>query len=85
MNLWIKTMREDKIARDIVERNDKTLTMNNAEDMLQEMCHTLDVPTPLLTKSHYRNLAEFNFIKFLPRDFIESVDFDYMQVEMFFE
>ena len=33
-------------------------------------------PTPVLIKTHIFNYAKFNTVRFLPRDFAESVDFD---------
>jgi hypothetical protein len=40
------------------------------------MCHELDIPTPAILKSHITNYVDFNNSVFLPRDFIESIDFE---------
>ena len=41
-----------------------------------KICHELDIPTPAILKSHINNYVDFNNTTFLPRDFIESIDFD---------
>lgn len=85
MNFWVKTVTDEKIKKDKVVRNDLHMTEKNTLKMLQDICGELDIPTPLLTKSHYGNLVNFNFMKFRPSDFVESVDFDYLMVEYFVE
>lgn len=48
---------------------------------LMDICHEMDIPTPVLLKTHIFNFAKFNHVKFLPRDFVESVDFDCLLLE----
>lgn len=85
MNFWVKTVKGDKITRDCVVRNDLVMTMNNVITVAQEVCHNFDIPTPIISKSQYNNLDNFNFMKFRPRDFVETVDFDYLLFEYFID
>ncbi len=75
MRIWAKVMKGDKILRDIVYERDITLTPANFMRMLQEMCYPLDVATPISLPSHYKHFDKFNRVKYIPRDFIEDVDF----------
>ena len=45
------------------------------------MCHEIDIPTPAILKTHINNYVDFNNSTFLPRDFIESIDFDSVIIE----
>lgn len=83
MNFWVKAIADEKIKHDKVIRNDLPQTENNTLKMLQDICGEMDIPTPMLTKSHYNNLVNFNFMKFRSGDFVESIDFDYLLVEYF--
>lgn len=83
MNIWCKTMKDNEIDLSVVERNDLILSKENTITSLQNVCEKMDIPTPILTDTLYKNIVEFNFIKFLPSDFVESVDFDYFIAEYF--
>lgn len=83
MNFWIKTFCGDKITRNKIVKNTLTHTRENAEEMLREACHELDISTPVITKRFYENIENFNYFKFLKTDFIEETDFDCLVIEQF--
>lgn len=81
MRIWAKLMTNGKIRKQYVyERNEK-LTYSEFFDYLIEICQELDIPTPVLTKTHIFNFAKFNHVKFLKRDFVESLPYDYLFLE----
>ena len=53
----------------------------NLENALILLCHELDIPTPVLTKTHIFNFAKFNHVKFPARDFVESLGYDHLYIE----
>lgn len=75
MKIWAKVMNGDKILRDAIYESDLTLTPSNYQRMLQEISYKLDVATPITLPTHYKHFERFNRIKYIPRDFIEEVDF----------
>lgn len=75
MKIWAKVMNGDKIVRDVIYERDLVLTPSNYQKMLQEMSYKLDIATPVTLPSHYKHFERFNRIKYIPRDFIEEVDF----------
>ncbi|MEG1528635.1 MAG: hypothetical protein RR248_05975 [Clostridia bacterium] len=83
MNLWVKVIKDEKIIKDTVIKNNLALTRQNLEKTLQEVCHFLDQPTPIMLTSHFDNIDKFNFIKFRPADFAETVYFDHLFIESF--
>ena len=80
--IWAKVMQGGKIVRQFVYQNDgEKLTYSHFLNYLFDICRELDVPTPVLLKTHIFNFAKFNHVRFLPRDFVESVDFDCLWLE----
>ena len=80
--IWAKTMKDGKISKQTVyENSEEKLTYSHFLQYLFDICRELDVPTPVLLKTHIFNFAKFNHVRFLPRDFVESVDFDYVLLE----
>ena len=45
-------------------------------DMLATLCHSLNIPTPVLLDKHVYDFNLFNHCTFKPDDFIEDVVFD---------
>lgn len=79
--IWGKVMRDGKIIRQATyEREDKFVYARFFE-YLADVCEALDICTPVLLKTHIFNYAKFNTVRFLPRDFAESVDFDMLVLD----
>ena len=85
MKIWAKVMKGDKILRDVIYENDLTLTPSNFQRTLQEVSYKLDVATPVTLPSHYKHFERFNRVKYLPRDFIEEVDYTSFVLERVIE
>ncbi|MBO4572144.1 MAG: hypothetical protein J5762_00025 [Clostridia bacterium] len=49
---------------------------------MSELFRSLDLPTPIVLKAHIFDFAKFNFVKFVPSDFVEPVEFDSFLVEL---
>ena len=83
MRIWAKLMTDGRIREQFVyERNDK-LTYSQFFDYLIDICHELDIPTPVLMKTHIFNFAKFNHVKFTSKDFVESLGYDCLFLENF--
>ena len=85
MKIWAKVMKGDKILRDVIYENDLSLTPSNFQRTLQEISYKLDVATPVTLPSHYKHFERFNRVKYLPRDFIEEVDYTSFVLERVIE
>ncbi len=84
MRIWAKLMSDGHIKKEYVYELQEKLTYSHFFDYLAEICQTLDIPTPVLTKVHIFNFAKFNHVKFLPRDFVESLGYDHLFLENIF-
>ena len=80
MKIWVKTILGEKITRSLLHEQ-PLICESNFDQTLCDVCQALDLPTPLVTPTNLRHFFAFNHVKFKPRDFVESVDFDYMELE----
>ena len=81
MKVWAKTVVEEKITRDLLYEYG---TISNEEDfvaILQQVCDQMDIPTPIATRVNFNHFVMFNNTRFKPRDFVEYVDFDMLDLE----
>ena len=81
MKIWAKLITDGKIQKQFVYEKQERLTYSRFFDYLSDICHELDIPTPVLLKTHIFNFAKFNHVKFIPRDFVESLDYDKLFLE----
>ena len=74
-------MTDGKICKQTVYENPEKLTYSHFFEYMTDICQELDIPTPVLTKTHIFNFAKFNHVKFIPRDFVESLGYDRVVIE----
>ena len=84
MKIWAKLITDGKIKNQIVYEKDEKLTYSHFFDYLTEICQRLDIPTPVLMKTHIFNYAKFNHVKFVPKDFVEHFAYDQLFLENVF-
>lgn len=78
MKIWAKTYIDNKITADCLF---ETETYTSLEDCLQQICEKMDIPTPIVTSTKENYFQQFNVTKFMASDFVESVHFDFFEVE----
>ncbi len=83
IKLWAKLYKDHKILRHTTlniyeEKMDYSLFF----DYVSHLSHELDAPTPLVIKDSIFNFAKFNYVKFVPSDYVEKIDFDYLIIEL---
>ena len=75
-------MKGDKLTASEIREFDAELNEKNFLDQLREVCDKLNISTPLLLSTQFRHFVAFNVVHFKAADFIDSVDFDKMDVEI---
>lgn len=80
MKIWVKTVLGEKITRSLLHES-AVIDEKNFDETLADACNSLDLPTPIVTKTNKRSFFAFNHVKFKPCDFVESVDFDFLELE----
>ncbi|MDE7087734.1 MAG: hypothetical protein K2O67_06045 [Clostridia bacterium] len=79
--IWAKIIKDGKIESQLTYSRDEKFSYGKFFEYLADICEGLDIATPVLIKTHIFNYAKFNTVRFLPRDFAESVDFDKLVLE----
>ncbi len=77
--IWVREIRRNKILRDVVV----PCAASGWEDALSLALRELDVMMPLVVARHRRDFEAFGQTRFLPEHFLESVNFDRLEVEFF--
>ena len=86
MKLWGIIRKIDKIQRQhTIEYEHLTRdTASDWDELISPLCQELDLSRPLMLKKHFKEIEEFSRVVFLPSDFIEPVDFDRFEIEIFY-
>ncbi|MDE6274569.1 MAG: hypothetical protein K2L87_05940 [Clostridiales bacterium] len=79
--IWAKVLDKEHIIKQTVYESDKKFTYSQFFSYLAEICDALDIPTPVLLKTHIFNYAKFNHVVFRPADFMEQVEFSKLTLE----
>ena len=82
MKIWFKTIKGDKTPSHTVIETTQSLSQEDFIASLREGCHALDLPTPTALASHLKRFNTFGIVRFYPDDFIESVEFDKLEIEI---
>lgn len=81
IRIWAKTMVDNKLQKDIIYESIGNFVPSDLYLYVQEICHKMDIPSPVVLKTHENNFTYFNICTFLPRDFVESINFDKLVLE----
>ena len=81
MKVWASTVKDEKITRDVLFEYEHADNLDDFISLLQNVCEQMDIPTPVTTFVNFTHYVMFNNTRFKPRDFVESVDFDLLNIE----
>lgn len=56
------------------------LSVESLNAALRDVCDKKDLPSPLITETNLLNLIKFNHTKFKQADFLEKINFDYLEI-----
>ena len=78
--LWVRLMKRHRVERDALIECEH----ENAEEALRELLPRLDLSQPMWLPRHHQDWEEYSLTRFRPEHFVESVDFDCMEVSYIF-
>ena len=81
IKIWGKVVSNEKIVKSKTVKVDTETT--TFFDMLANLSHLLNIPTPVLLDKHVYDFNVFGICTFKQDDFIEEVVFDRFIVEIF--
>ena len=85
MKLWIKKRINNKtVAEHIVELMQKDASdVTDWNEPIGSACHALNLARPIILSKHVNELITFGHTVFRPDDFIEKIEFDRLEAELF--
>ncbi|MBQ9832230.1 MAG: hypothetical protein IJO48_00710 [Clostridia bacterium] len=87
MKVWATLKKDNKISRETTIDMGYLLKSQGLDYklMLHEVCSELDLSQPVVLKKHLNEIAGFSRVTFKPDDFMEPVDFDKLDIELFYD
>lgn len=76
-----KLIKNHKTIKSVTYKNVCEYESSKFYFYLSETCRKLDIETPVVIDYHRESYEKFNFVKFKPSDFIDSVNFDELLIE----
>ncbi|MCL2050398.1 MAG: hypothetical protein FWG91_01505 [Lachnospiraceae bacterium] len=81
--LWAKIFAENRLIKDIVivnEENDtRTHKILNA---LDNACYEFDLGKPVWLDANIRDFKRHNKVRFIQDNFIEKIEFDFLEIQV---
>ncbi|MBR2871262.1 MAG: hypothetical protein IKB98_07810 [Clostridia bacterium] len=84
VKIWAKVMLKDKIVKQFTYEREGAMDYSLFFDYVKDICEALDIPTPVIIKTHLFNYAKYNVLRFKKDDFVESINFDKLVLENIF-
>ena len=81
MKVWASLHKNNKTISRVTRESELSDASEALMDCLEQIYKELDIAEPVWVKKHAVELSRYHRVKFMPADFIESVDFDYLEIE----
>lgn len=81
IKIWAKIMNQDKIIQQYTYQSIDNFTDDTFYLHVAEICHKLDIPSPVVLATHIKHFTEYSNTTFKVRDFVESIDFEKLVLE----
>lgn len=82
--LWAKIWKNNHLIRDMVVCNND-ITLNRTRKIYQamdEICYTFDLSKPIWLDSTVSDFIKHDKTRFTQDNFIDSIDFDYLEIHV---
>ena len=82
--MWCKIFKDNHLQQDVViiqDSPDKSRT-EKVLDSLNEACHAMDLAVPVWLDSTIAEFKRHDKARFFADNFIEQVDFDYLEIHV---
>lgn len=81
IKIWAKTVKNHKITGSYVYESFTDMVWSDFPSHVMNICGDMDIPTPVIIKTHIIYYAKYRTVKFFKDDFVEKVDFDFLLLE----
>lgn len=82
--LWCKIFQDNHLLKDVVIVNDRDDVSRTQKIMkaLEEACYQFDLGKPIWLESNIQNFKRHSKVRFSQDNFIESIEFDYLEIQV---
>ena len=81
--LWAKTYKSGRMLRDTVICSDSDDTRTHKVfQALEEVCYVFDLSKPIWLDSNIREFQRHSKARFYQDNFVDSIDFDYLEIQV---
>ena len=81
--LWAKEFKDNRMVRDTVIANGTEETRTHKIlQAIDEVCHIFDLSKPIWLDINISEFQKHSKVRFYQDNFIESIDFDYMEIHV---
>lgn len=87
MRIWFKIFRDNKMLKDTtITTTDESLTRTKKIfAALDEACYAFDLPKPIWLDNNIHEFQRINKTRFTKDSFIETINFDYLEIHIISE
>lgn len=84
MQIWFKLIKNNRLLRDTVIHNDtKDLTRTKKIfAAIEQICYDFDLSKPIWLDSNIVEFKRHKKVRFYKDSFIDSIDFDYLEMQV---
>lgn len=82
MRILGKVIKKNRIVRDYIYEIDGDFVIHDFYGYVEEICHNLDLPVPIILTTHIKNFLLFNSTFFTQEDFVEKFFEDKFVIEI---
>jgi hypothetical protein len=82
--LWAKIFKDNRMLKDMVVCNDD-LQLNRTRkiyDAVDQICYEFDLSKPIWLDATIRDFKKHDKTRFTQDNFIDSIDFDYLEIHV---
>lgn len=81
--LWAKIFKDNRMLQDtVIENSTADTRTHKVFQALDEICYTFDLGKPLWLDATVKDFQKHAKARFTQDNFIESIDFDYLEIQM---
>ena len=81
IKMWAKIINQEKIVAQILYESIDNFSNETFYLHVAEICHKLDIPSPIVLPTHIKHYTNYNNTTFKARDFVEYINFDKLVIE----
>ena len=84
MQIWFKIFKNNRLLCDTVIQNDISSLTRTKKIFaaMEEVCYEFDLSKPIWLDSNITEFKRHNKVRFYKDNFIDSIDFDYLEMQI---